>query len=284
MKVEPNIALITGATSGFGSVVASHLINKGYTVIALGRSKAKLNSLVLDLKKAKPNCSVKQIICDLSSFKSIVKACETVKLEFDRINLLIMNAGVWNFQFIETEDEIEETLQVNLLSPVLIFQRLRHLIPTDGNSKVMFTSSGLHQGTLNFNDLEFRDKFSGYKSYRQSKLAIILITRLFAKQSEYSGISFYAVHPGLVNTKLVRNAGWFSKLFFRVFGKSTEKGAQTHRCLIDQPAETLTSGEYYSNCEITKTTQESYDLHMAEKLLNVINEYFGDHLKSEPNV
>ena len=196
---------------------------------------------------------------------------------------MILNAGVWNFKYIETEDNIEETFQVNLLSPVLIFQGLKQLLPIDGNSKVIFTSSGLHQGVMNFSDIEFRNNFSGFKSYRQSKLGLILMARLFSKKEDYIGISFYTVHPGMVKTELGRNAGWFSKLVFKLLGKTKEKGAQTHLFLIDQPNSNLTSGEYYANCRITKASAESYNLDNANNLLNTLNEYFDTHIKDESN-
>lgn len=283
MTNNDKIALITGATSGFGTVVATHLVTRGYSLIVLGRSKAKMDSLMLDLKKVDANCRIETIVCDLASFKSVLHSCETIKKAYGRIDLLILNAGVWNFKFIETEDHIEETLQVNLLSPVLLFQRLSELLPTDGSSKVIFTSSGLHQGIVDFSDIEYRDSFSGFKSYRQSKLGLLLIARLFSKKEAYSGISFYTVHPGIVNTQLGRNAGWFSRLIFKLLGKSKEKGAQTHMYLIDQTNSSLTSGEYYSNSRITKASSESYNLESAAQLLTRLNAYFDSRLKEDSN-
>lgn len=281
MTDKNKIALITGATSGFGLVIARHLVKQGYSLIVLGRSKEKLDSLIVDLKEVDSNCTIDSILCNLSSFNSVQHACKTIQTTYSHIDLLVLNAGLWNFEFKLSEDDIEETLQVNLLAPVLIFERLQQLIPNDGKSKVIFTSSGLHQGKINFNDLEFRITFSGFKAYRQSKLGLILIARLFAQKPEYSGTSFYTVHPGMVNTKLGRNAGWFSRLIFKLLGKSKEKGAQTHTFLIDEPNNKLTSGAYYANSQMTKTTKESYDMDTAAKLLNVIHDYFDGRLKNE---
>ena len=221
-----------------------------------------------------PTCRVELIKCDLSSFQSVVEACDEVRSKCEQIHLLLLNAGLWNFEFIASKDQIEETFQVNVIAPVLIFKRLQDLLPTDNSSKVILTSSGLHQGTIYFEDIEFRKRFSGFKSYRQSKLAVLLLTRLFANKSTYAGISFYCVHPGVVNTKLGRNAGWFANLFFKLIGKSPQKGARTHIHLIDESTENLTSGGYYANSRMVKTTRQSYDLEMAERLEQVIQNYF----------
>jgi len=266
-------AIITGATSGIGMVIADHLVQSGYSVIVLGRSEKKLGVLKDRLNLSNSNCDVSTVLCDLSSFDSVRKANESVKSLTKSIDLLVLNAGLWNFEFIESKDKIEETFHVNLLSQILMFNELEVLIPKNNESKVIFTSSGLHQGEIQFEDVEFRQNFSGFKAYRQSKLAILLLTRWLSKQSENSGISFYCVHPGMVNTQLGRSAGWFSRSIFKLFGKSKEKGAKTHIHLIDENTQLLQNGEYYANNKVTKTTKYSYQMEEANKLWNIVQKY-----------
>lgn len=266
-------ALITGATSGIGSVIAEELVRKGYRLIILGRSTQKLDLLGDHLSSIDPNVILDKILCDMSSFSSIKKACEQIRESYKSIDLLLLNAGLWNFQFIETIDKLEETLQVNLLAPIALFNELKVLIPTNQQAKVIFTASGLHQGTISFSDIQFREKFSGFKAYRQSKLGILMLTRWLSKQPENAGISFYSVHPGMVNTELGRSAGWFSRTIFKLFGKSKEKGAQTHIHLINTNCQELNSGEYYANSKVTKTTSYSYNMETAEKLWKVVQNF-----------
>jgi len=65
----------------------------------------------------------------------------------------------------------------------------------------------------------------------------------------------------------VRKGDWFSRQFFKIFGKSSEKGAKTLLHLLQTPSTDLKGGEYYKNCKMSKTdTKTSYDIELAEKL------------------
>ncbi len=273
MSTTQEIAVLTGATSGFGKVIAEHLVAKNYSLFFLARSEIKALTLKESLMKQHPQANVNYVLCDLSSFSTLHQAIQILHEKCGTIDLLILNAGLWNFDYTETEDGIEETLQVNLLAPTLLFLKLKDLLSAGKNTKIIFTASGLHQGNLQFDDLEFKKKFSGFKAYRQSKLGIILITRLLAQLSEYANFSFYCVHPGVVNTELGKNANWFSQFIFRMIGKSVQEGAKTHLYLIDQPASRLKSGAYYANAKVTQTTSESNDMEKAGKLFDKIKEY-----------
>ncbi|MDG1332622.1 MAG: SDR family NAD(P)-dependent oxidoreductase [Crocinitomicaceae bacterium] len=276
MKKREKIAVMTGATSGFGQVVAQHLIDTKHKLVFLARTESKAKALIQKISDGEDRAEY--ILCDLSSLDSISNACEEIRERYDRIDLLVLNAGLWNFEYRESKDGIEETFQVNLLAPALLFQKLKQIIPTDGSSKVMLTASALHQGSIQYDDLEYKKNFSGFKAYRQSKLGVILITRLWAKLPEFSGISFYSVHPGLVKTQLADRAGWFSRTIFKLLGISTKKGARTHIHLIDKPVSELTTGEYYAKSKVAKAAKETYDLQEACELFKTLNTYLDAHL------
>ena len=112
-------AVITGATSGIGVEIVKYLIQKRYEIAVIGRSKSKMESLKTIGKELDPSVKLHLIQGDLSSFESIQKACDTVKMKFNEVDLLLLNAGLMNFEMKETVDGIEETLQVNVLSLTL---------------------------------------------------------------------------------------------------------------------------------------------------------------------
>jgi NAD(P)-dependent dehydrogenase (short-subunit alcohol dehydrogenase family) len=273
-NVKGKVIYFTGGTSGLGRVAVKQLAVNGAKILLTSRDNAKGEELIKELTRESPDMkgSIQLIECDFNSLESVKEACSKVKESAGRLDAIVNNAGTWNFEFTETEDGIENTLQVNLLVPVLIINELKEMLQKSESSKVINTASGLHQGDINLDDLEFRSNFSGFKAYRQSKLGIILLTRLYQKKFENLGINFYSQHPGLINTGLVRKGGWFAKQFFKTFGKSPEKGARTLLHLLQTPSTELEGGEYYTSCKQSKTTTKvSYSIELARELDEACN-------------
>ena len=275
---HPTIVM-TGATSGFGTIIARDIVKKPCKLIIFARSKEKSKQLEAELHTlAHTDTEWEFIPCDLSSLRSVADACNQVLQKYQRIDTLIQNAGMMSFAFQETVDGIEETFQINLLAPMLITEKLHKLLPKDGSAKILYTASALHQGTIHFNDLEYRKNFSSFKAYRHAKLGVILMTRLQAQQDAFSTIKVVAIHPGMIRTELGRQAGWLSRMIFYLMGSSLEKGARTHLHLLNAATEDLVSGEYYANSRVKKITPESYDLDMAKHLSACIKDYLNPFL------
>jgi len=267
------IIFFTGATSGLGKMSAMQIANDGATVIVLARSKEKGDSLLQEYDIRYPGGLgvIEVLYGDLTSFQSVKEVCSAIKRSYKKIDILVNNAGIMSFHRTDTEDRIESTLHVNLLSPILILELLIDLLHLSDDPKVIFTSSALHQGTINLEDMEFKTGFSSLKSYKQSKLGLILATRFFAKND--NGIHFYCQHPGIVRTELGRDANWISRFIFHLLGKSPETGAKTLTYLITTESSELTSGAYYVDSKEKETSSESYDMDLAQKLLNKVQEY-----------
>ena len=94
--------------------------------------------------------------------------------KFDHLDQLINKAGVWHSDFTVSMYGIEETFQVNIIVPYVFMKNLKPLLDKAEAPKVIDTVSGLHTGTVNFEDIQYRVKFSGFKACRQSKLSFIL--------------------------------------------------------------------------------------------------------------
>jgi NAD(P)-dependent dehydrogenase (short-subunit alcohol dehydrogenase family) len=276
---------MTGATSGFGKIVAMHIADLGANVTVLARDNSKSETLNIEYQKKNPDGkgSIEFVEGNLNSFSSVASACEKVKSKVKYLDIIVHNAGIMNFNPVLSVDGIEETLQVNLLAPMLINHLLFPLFDNTKNNKVIYTASGLHQGDINFNNIEFKNNFNGFRVYRQSKLGVILMCRLLDNKLNSNNINFYSNHPGLIRTDLGRSAGLFAKFIFWAMGKSPEKGAQTLIYLLENDKNVLRGGEYYAYKQVKKITPQSYNLETAEKLLTVIKEYLKSCL-NEPSL
>ena len=277
---------MTGATSGLGKEACCSLASRGANMIIAARSKKKGDDLLNYYKEKFPN-GIGMISIyegDLSSFSSVSALCKQVNSKYDSLDMILLNAGIMNFKFTESQDGIEETLQVNMLSNILIIDALWDLLKQSGESKLIITASALHRGIIHFNDIEFRKSFSSFRAYSQSKLAVILLTRYLAPRLSKHAIGVYAQHPGMVNTNLGDRAGALSRSIFRMMGKSPEKGAENLLFLCNSDNQNLISGEYYAKMRVKKITKESYDLSMAKKLISISKDYLSPYLKNSDDL
>ncbi|KAA3639262.1 MAG: SDR family NAD(P)-dependent oxidoreductase [Bacteroidetes bacterium] len=271
---------MTGSTSGFGKVAALEMANNGASVLTTFRNQEKADALLNDFKRQYPNAagSIDFVQCDLNAFDSINKACTEVGEKINGLDMIVNNAGIMNPKFKESADGIEQTLHVNLLAPALILHNLSDLLKGSEEPKIINTASALHQGVIRFDDPEFKKGFKSMDAYRQSKLGIILLGRLLSVEKAHANINVYSLHPGVIRTEISRDFNFLMRGIFWLMGKSPEKGAETLLHLVENPADSLEAGEYYTNKKVSSTTPESHDLKMAEQMMAMIKEYLKGHI------
>lgn len=276
--MQNKIVLITGATSGIGKETALGLAKLGATIVFTTRDNLKGEKTKKELIVATSNKNIHMIKCDLASFKSIRNCCKEFKSKYDKLHILINNAGVWDFKRRESKDGIENIFATNYLAPFLMTNLLLDLLKKSSPSRIINVTSGMHYGTINFEDIEFKQNFSGAKAYRQSKLGVILFTRLLAKKLEGTGVTVNVVHPGMNKTDLGRDAGGFSRIIFKMMGKNPKIGAETSIYLASSPDVENITGKYFAKKEIKKSSKESYDMDLAKKLWDVSEKYLKNDL------
>ena len=271
--------LITGATSGIGRVTALNLARNGAAVHFFARNPTAAGELLETFQQTNPKGnegSLHFIEADLTSLRSVYQACDYFSERVGRLDVLYNNAGIWNFKRALTEDGMEETFQVNLAVPVLLKERFKNLLSQSEGGRIIQTASALHKGTINFDDPGFEKGYGfGLKAYQQSKLGLILLSRLWARDLESSGIAAYSMHPGMVSTNIGRKGGFFVKTLFNRFGITPEKAAETLTYLGEAPKEELTNGAYYifHKPREHKASPYSKDLQIAAKLEALIRSY-----------
>jgi retinol dehydrogenase 14 len=267
------VCLVTGGSSGIGKATALGLANMGATVIVVGRDRSRGEAAVTEIKQKSNNDAVDLMLADLSSQASIRRLAEEFKDRYQRLHVLINNAGVFISKRTVTVDGIETTFAVNHLAPFLLTNLLLDVLKASAPARIInITSSGERSGTINFDDLQGEGRYSGFRAYNQSKLAMILFTYELARKLEGTGVTVNCVHPGVVVTNLGRgSSGAFGLLLrlMRPFFSSPEKGAETPIYLASSPEVEGVSGKYFAKKAEAKSSERSYDTVTARRLWQV---------------
>jgi NAD(P)-dependent dehydrogenase (short-subunit alcohol dehydrogenase family) len=204
---------------------------------------------------------------------------------YDRLDVLVNNAGVYLTGREETADGLERTFAVNHLGYFITTLLLWPSLVAAPSARVINLSSDAHrQAKLNFDDLQSQRKYAGFRAYAQSKLANVLFTYELDRRRGDAPITVNAVHPGFVASNFGRNnrgiIGLVMTRLVPLFAKSVVEGAATSVYLAASPEVEGISGGYFTNCRAVKSAPQSYDRAAAERLWAISEELTGLRLPS----
>jgi len=258
------VCVVTGATAGLGEAAARALAHMGATLIAVGRNPAKGAALVQQWRAESGNQAVEFVAVDLSSQAEIRRLAHSVVTRYPKLHVLVNNAGASYSKRRESVDGIEMTFALNHLGYFLLTNLLLDVLGAGAPSRIVNVSSDVHrQVTLDWDDLQGRKRFNGYRAYMRSKLANLLFTYELAQRLQGSGVTVNAAAPGLVKTALGLQDGGMDALMKRtmnlLMGVTAEVGAQTTIYLATSPDVEGVSGKYFRKGKDVRTSEASYD-------------------------
>lgn len=205
------VAVVTGATSGTGFEAARILAARRATVVLACRNLPKAEAAARQIQALHPGARVEVQALDLASLASVRTAATQLLDRFDRLDLLLNNAGGMVPPYGKTEDGFELQIGTNHFGPfALTGLLLERLLATPG-SRVVTMSSGAHRmGRIDADDLHFDGGYRAWAAYGQSKLANLLFAYELQHRLEAAGSTMRSVaaHPGWARTELQRHAGW----------------------------------------------------------------------------
>ena len=230
------IALITGANSGLGFDTAQALLEKNATVI-LGCRSIEKAAEAREKLLSKTSCGTIELLeIDLADLVQVNKAADQVGGKFNKLDLLINNAGVMAPPRTCSKQGLEIQFAVNHLSHMALTLKLLPLMANQSGARVVTVTSGAqYMGKINWADLQGEDTYDPWASYSQSKLANVMFALELAQRLQESEIDIASLsaHPGLARTNLqpttiAANGSWQASIVYKLMNpifQSSRMGA-----------------------------------------------------------
>ncbi|MCB8966722.1 MAG: SDR family oxidoreductase [Ardenticatenaceae bacterium] len=277
--MQGKICMVTGANAGIGKETALALARMGATVVMVARNAERGAAALADVRHQSGNGQVTLLLADLSSQASIRQLVTDFHAKYDRLHVLVNNAGAIFMQRQETVDGLEMTFALNHLNYFLLTNLLLDTLKASAPARIVNVSSGAHYGgQIAFDDLQLRQNYRVFAAYSMSKLANVMFTYELARRLAGTGVTANCLHPGFVGSNFAKNNGLLARLtmvLMRPFALSPEKGAETSIYLASSAAVDGVSGKYFTRKKPQKSSSASYDEAAAQRLWAVSAELTG---------
>jgi NAD(P)-dependent dehydrogenase (short-subunit alcohol dehydrogenase family) len=247
------VIVITGSNIGIGKETAVGLASLGATTVLACRNQEKAGAAAAEIKERSGNDDVQLVSLDLADLDSVRTAADEILNRWDRLDVLINNAGgIWTERH-ETKQGVEQTFGVNHLGHFLLTHLLLDRLKQSAPSRILnLASVGHHMAWrgMRFDDLQSEKRYAGMEVYGRSKLANVLFSRELAKRLAGTGVTVNAVHPGPVRSGFGMDGdmkglmGLGNKLI-RPFEISAAAGAKTSIYLASSPEVEGKTGGYW---------------------------------------
>jgi NAD(P)-dependent dehydrogenase (short-subunit alcohol dehydrogenase family) len=267
--------LITGGSSGIGLATAEALAAQGAEIILAARSEAKLKEAKLQIETKTGNNKIRYYVADFSSQKSIRSLADQVKENYEKIDVLINNAGGVFPEFKLNADGLEMTIGTNHFAYFLLTNLLLDLVKKSDYARIVNVASGSHySGKIDFESFTKNKGYFILRAYAQSKLANVLFTAELAERLKGTQVTVNCLHPGFVKTDIGnKDTQWFSKLFWtlssKLAGLSVENGAKTSIYLASSDEVKGVTGKYFDKCKEKDPAPLAKDKNLQKELWRV---------------
>ena len=243
------VALVTGGTSGIGKATATALAAMGADVVIVGRNPERGEAAAAEIR-SQTGGKVDLALYDLAVQSQVRALADEFRRRYDRLDVLVNNAGLVQSERTETADGVELTLATNHLAPFLLTNLLLDVLKKSAPSRIVTVSSEAQRWADSLDDLQSRENYRGMPAYGKTKLANVMFTYTLAEKLAGTGVTATCMHPGGVNTRFGENNGGFGTLLFRLFKpfmRTPEQGADTVIWLASSPEVEGVTGRYYAD-------------------------------------
>ena len=278
--MDGQVAVVTGANSGIGKETAHGLASLGATVVLACRDAGRAAGAVAELRRRGVAGELDTVALDLADLSSVEACAEELTARFDRLDVLVNNAGgIWSSRQV-TAQGFEQTIGVNHLGPFLLTRLLLARLVASAPSRIVNLSSvGHHFAALGmrFEDLQSERPYVSLEAYARSKLANLLFTRELARRLAGRAVVVHAAHPGAVRSGFgmdgdLGGVQGIGNRVVRAFEITPESGARTPVFLASSPEAARSTGGYWVRCHPGHPSRQARSDAAAARLWQVSEE------------
>ena len=222
------VAIVTGANSGIGFEVTLGLVKKDFEVIMACRNMQKAEEAKVKILKIHPNAKVNPMKVDTSSLDEVKKFAEQFQKKYQKLHLLVNNAGIMMSPYKITEDGFENQFATNYIGHFALTGLLLPILTSTNDSRIISLSSLSYKWSeILFDDFQFEKGYSKTKAYGQSKRACLMFAFELQKRLSAAGFESISVaaHPGLSKTNLDQYYPALIRPLGNLFLQPAKKGA-----------------------------------------------------------
>lgn len=268
MELSDKVYIVTGANTGIGKVTALELARRGGRVFLACRSESKTAPVLEEIRKEVPGAQVEFLALDLADLASVRAAAKEFLDKKLPLHGLINNAGLAGSRGL-TKDGFELTFGTNHLGPFLFTTLLLDTLKASAPARIVNVASEAHYSAKGI-DWDAQQKktatTTALREYAVSKLANVLFTKELARRLEGTGVTTYALHPGVVATDVWRRVPPPFRWVVKMFMLTPEKGAKTTLYCATSPDVAKDSGKFYEKSKEKKPSTLSDDTALAAEL------------------
>jgi NAD(P)-dependent dehydrogenase (short-subunit alcohol dehydrogenase family) len=275
--MQDKTVLVTGAGSGIGRAASRRLAELGAEVVMISRDPLRGAAARDEVAAGALGPEPIFIPADLSSQEAVRRLSAELHRRFDRIDVLINNAGTATNRRELTADGLERTLATNHLAPFLLTRLLLDLLEAAPAGRVVNVTSESHSSRLDFANLQGERHYNFFEAYARSKLANVLFTYELARRLQGTRVTANCYTPGPTATNFGRQAGGVMGLMSALvrmlaltpLGSSAAEGALPAVYLASAPEVAGLSGAYFERLRRARSKPITYDAAVAARLWSV---------------
>jgi NAD(P)-dependent dehydrogenase (short-subunit alcohol dehydrogenase family) len=242
--------LVTGANTGIGRATAEGMARRGGRVYVASRSPDKGLAAVAAIKASSGSDTVWFLPLDLADLDS-VRACAAAFLaRGEPLNVLVNNAGVVRTRGL-TKQGFELMFGVNHLGHFVLTNALLGCLEASAPARVVTVSSDSHYGArgIDWDALRRPERgLTGLGGYAVSKLCNVLFSQELGRRTAGTGVTTYALHPGVVASDIWRRVPWPVRPLILRRMLTVSQGAETSLYCATSPSVASDSGRFYDKC------------------------------------